>query len=459
MKVLLTGATGLVGREVGKELVRQGHHVFVVSRDRDRALREIPFPARVIEGNLAQEPLRDDSLQEVEAVIHLAGENISHGRWSSQRKRKIYDSRINSSKNLILTLAENKNIKTFISASAVGFYGDRGDEILNEFSCRGVGFLSEVCQDWEQPILVANRRVEGSSFRSVLLRFGMVLSPFGGALSKMMIPVRMGLAGCLGEGCQWMSWIHIDDLVQLILNCLTNKEAQGVINAVSPEAVTNKEFMFTVNQIFKKKMGPPLPAFILKAFLGEMSQILLYSQRVESLVIEKLGFKFKFPQLQKALEDVTLLWLDGAGVLCHEQYLPGSPEKNFIYFSEVKNFEQNILPEHKLKVEFLSAQKVELGTQIRYRVKVHNLLIHWVTEIKKWQPSVQFEASQVSGPYIKFQQVHRFEVMGEGTLVIDLIQFRLPLGFFGYLTFGYFILKEIDVFFQLRRRRLFQLKF
>ncbi len=459
MNVLLTGATGLVGKAVGKELVRQGHRVFVVSRDKDRAILDLPFPAHIIEGDLALEPLRDDRLLEVDSVIHLAGENIARRRWSSKQKRKIYDSRVKSSQNLLEALTENKNLRTFISASAVGFYGDRGDEVLTESSSRGHGFLSEVCQDWEQSLQLAQRKSRRAGFRPVILRFGLVLSPLGGALERMLMAVRLGLGGKIGQGRQWMSWIHIDDLVSLILMALTDPEVHGVINAVAPEAVTNSEFMKATATVFGKKLGPPVPRLFLKMALGEMSQLLLYSQRVQSEATAPLNFTFRFAQLRMALEDIFARGSGADEFFFSEQYLPYASEKIFPFFSEARNLERIIPRSMNFKVTKMSSNEIQRGTLITYRLKVRGIPIHWVTEISDWQPPQEFTDLQLKGPYSSWSHRHRFEAMSSGTLMTDVVRFRVPLGVLGRWVAAIWIRRELQSIFQFRREVVAEIRF
>ncbi|MFN9069084.1 MAG: TIGR01777 family oxidoreductase, partial [Bdellovibrionales bacterium] len=207
MKVLITGATGLIGQQLGIELVRQGYDLVVVSRNKSRAQLNLPFPAEVVEGDLMQGPL--ELPQDITAVIHLLGEGVADRRWSEEQKLQILDSRTKSSKNLLQSF--KKMPALWVQASAIGFYGDRADESLDESSEKGSGFLSDVCLQWES---AAEEALKKGALREVRARLGIVLSSQGGALAKMLTPFQAGVGGALGNGKQWMSWIHIRDAVR-----------------------------------------------------------------------------------------------------------------------------------------------------------------------------------------------------------------------------------------------------
>jgi uncharacterized protein len=303
MDILVTGARGFLGRAVAQALAKKGHRIFAVVRD-DKS-SSLPFPCQIIEGDLAQEPLSSEPLHSIQAVIHLAGENIAAGRWTKKRKRKIYDSRVRGTQNLILSLQESTKVRVFISMSAVGFYGDRGDEILTESSWRGEGFLSHVCQDWEQAVYIAERKKSFPECRYVVLRSGVVLGENGGMLKQLLPLFRRGLGLRLGGGQQWLSWIHIEDLIQLILTAVEDQQYSGTINAVAPQPITNQKFTEALAKQFSFRSRFSLPKGILRILFGEMSYLFLASQRVRSEVLEKSSFSFKYADIDTALAQIT----------------------------------------------------------------------------------------------------------------------------------------------------------
>ncbi len=240
----------------------------------------------------------------LDAVIHLAGESVGNGRWTSKRKTAIRNSRTQGTRKLIdalLAQPEEERPRTFISASAVGFYGNRDDEPLTETSKPGSGFLAELCIDWE-----AEARRYESVGRVVCLRIGMVLGPEGGALNKLLPLFRIGLGGTQGPGSQWMSWIHRKDLLELIEYLLQNKAIAGPINAVAPTPVTNAQFTRSLGRVLKRPALVPTPAFALRLALGEQACLVLDSQRASSKKIESFGFKFRFPSIDLALTDCLI---------------------------------------------------------------------------------------------------------------------------------------------------------
>ncbi|MBX3040998.1 MAG: TIGR01777 family oxidoreductase [Bdellovibrionaceae bacterium] len=299
MKVLMTGATGMVGRELGKALVAAGHQVVIISRDREKAAQKTPFPCEVIEGNLTEAPVSSHFLDEVEAVLHLMGEPIAEGRWTDEKKKKLVQTRVQATRNLRQSLGGRA--KVLVSTSAVGFYGDRGEELLTEETAPGADFLARLCVDWEQEA----QAFEKEGTRVVCLRLGMVLSKTGGALSEMMTPAKAGVAGPLGSGQQWMSWIHIEDLVRLYRQALEQQEMKGIYNAVAPDPVRNEDFMKCLTRLLHRPGFLRAPAFALKILFGEKSTVLLSSQRASGQRVLATGFSFHFSSLEKALSDLV----------------------------------------------------------------------------------------------------------------------------------------------------------
>ncbi len=299
MKILITGATGLIGRELTKQLIMSGYQVTVVSREKNKARLALPGIKEIIECNLSKEKIAAD-LNQFEGVIHLMGESVVSGRWNEKIKKEIYNSRILSTKNLVESFSRAP--KFFISASAIGIYGEGGDKILNEHSELGTDFLAKVCIDWETEAKKIHLRSQGNLTRSVQLRTGLVLSRHGGALAKMLPAFRLGIGGALGDGQHWMSWIHLQDLVRIICFAIENSEVAGAINAVSAVPERNIDFSKKLAKTFNRNLGPRMPRFVLKLLFGEKATILLSSQNVSSKKIESYGFKFNYQTLQEALK-------------------------------------------------------------------------------------------------------------------------------------------------------------
>jgi uncharacterized protein (TIGR01777 family) len=447
MKVLLTGATGLIGKELGKALVQRGNEVFVISRDAEKAREQLPFPCQIIEGNLSEGSLKNNSkLRLIDTVINLAGESIN-GRWNENKKRRIYESRILGTRHLIESLPVAPKI--FISASAIGYYGSAGDKEITEESVSGEDFLAQVCQDWEEELLTFSYGDGGSATRVVALRTGMVLSSRGGAMANLLPLFRRGMGGILGNGKQWMSWIHIQDAVGLILHALDTNSIRGPMNLVAPQPVTNEEFTQTLASVLNVGLAPRVPAFVLWAALGEMASLVLSSQRAIPQVALNTGYKFKYPELQKALEEVSNV--EKEELYESEQYLPWKPEKIFPFFSHAGNLAR-ITPA-SLGFEILSGtpDKIEKGSEIRYRLKIRGIPVNWKTVIKEWDPPYKFVDVQAEGPYKLWEHTHEFKPFGNGTLMTDRVRYSLPMGFLGNLVGGQLVRSEIERIFQYRR--------
>lgn len=300
MTILVTGATGFVGKQLVKTLVGRGNKVRVLTRNIAKAALALGDGAELIYWNTKQ-LIAKEHLEGVEAVFNLAGESIASGKWTKERKQEIYDSRVESTTLLFKSFQEAQiKPKVFVSTSAIGIYGDRGVEELSEDSSLSQDFLAQVCKDWEAAVSDYAFAVE----RTVILRVGIVLGKNGGALAKMLPPFKMFVGGPIGCGHQYMSWIHIDDLVGLYLRAMSDEQMQGVFNAVSPGAVTNKEFSKTLGKVLKRPALLCAPSVAIEKAFGEMSQILLDSQKVTPKRAKEANFSFSFDQLEPALRDI-----------------------------------------------------------------------------------------------------------------------------------------------------------
>ena len=295
MKLLISGSHGLVGNALIKALEAGGHEIF-------RLVRHAPESDSEIEWSPDRYSIALARLEGFDAVVHLAGESIASGRWNEEKKRKIRESRVKGTKLLSDALANlARPPRTFISASAIGYYGNRGDELLTETSPSGDDFLSRVCVEWEN--VTAHAAEKG--IRVVNTRFGIILDSNGGALAKMLTPFRMGVGGKIGNGKQWMSWIALDDVVGGIEYVLANETVKGPVNFVAPNPVTNAEFTKTLGRVLSRPTMFPIPAFGARLVFGEMADaLLLSSQRVEPIRMKEASYRFKYPELEPALSHI-----------------------------------------------------------------------------------------------------------------------------------------------------------
>jgi uncharacterized protein (TIGR01777 family) len=295
MKILITGASGLIGSALQKSLKEKGYEMLLASRSEPKHENEIQWSA---DTGFADEDL--PRLEGLDAVVHLAGENIAGLRWTDEKKKAIRDSRVHGTRTMIEAFARlEKKPEVFVSASAIGFYGDRQDDEMTETSSSGDTFLSEVCREWESE----SRRAEDMGIRTVLLRNGIVLSKDGGALATMLTPFKLGVGGVISSGKQWMSWVSLDDMVAVINFAIENEKLRGAVNVASPNPVTNEEFTKTLGEVLYRPTILPLPEFAVNLVFGEMGDALLIdSTKVIPKRLLDAGFKFEFSDLKAALE-------------------------------------------------------------------------------------------------------------------------------------------------------------
>lgn len=294
MRALVTGATGFIGRH----LVAQIAEPVVLSRDPSHA-REVLGDVEVHRWAPEAGPPPAEAFGGVEAVFHLAGEPVAQGRWTAAKKHRIRESRVAGTSRLVERLASlDRRPRVLVSASAVGYYGSRGDELLDEAAAAGDDFLAEVCRAWE----AASAPARSLGLRVVNPRIGIVLGADGGALAKMLLPFKLGLGGRLASGNQWMPWIHVDDLVGLLVHAVRHDQIDGPLNAVAPAPVTNRRFTSTLAAVLRRPAVLPAPALGLRLVLGQFAEVLLASQRVEPGLAQRTGYAFRYPELKPALE-------------------------------------------------------------------------------------------------------------------------------------------------------------
>lgn len=299
MKILASGANGVIGAALIPSLQTAGHEVVRMVRATKSQNQSKPIPHIVWNPEAGRIDRKD--LEGIDAIINLGGEPIAQ-RWTAEKKTKIRNCRVDGTRAIAAAIAAmDRPPQVWINASAIGYYGDRGSELLTERSTAGAGFLAEVCEEWEAATGPASQR----GVRVVLLRTGMVLSRSGGALEKMLLPFQLGLGGQLGSGRQYMSWIAIEDQVSIIHHIIENSSLSGPVNAVAPNPATNIEFTRTLGRGLKRPTLFPVPSFAVKFAFGEMGKAaLLSSARVEPQRLLETGFRFQYPSLEGALRQV-----------------------------------------------------------------------------------------------------------------------------------------------------------
>ena len=298
--VLVSGGTGFIGSRVCTALHEQGDTVHVLSRNPTRAATKLKSARAVYGWNPETEKLPSEATSDVKAVVHLAGETIA-GRWNSEKKRRIRDSRILSTRNLVESFAGlPTKPDVLVCASAIGYYGDSGDEHFTEMSPAGTDFLAEVCQEWETEA----QKADAFGIRVVMVRIGLVLGLGGGLLTQVLPPFKMGIGGILGSGRQWMSWIHVDDVVGIVMHALENEEIRGPLNATAPVPVRNVEFTKTLGTVLRRPTLFPVPTFGLRLLMGEFADFVVLSQNVLPEKTEVSGYEFHHRTLESALRDL-----------------------------------------------------------------------------------------------------------------------------------------------------------
>jgi uncharacterized protein (TIGR01777 family) len=455
MKILITGATGFVGRRLIETLMTSGYEdIRILTRNKNKCIENKEFPIDVFEWNPLTNYIEVGALDGVDHIIHLAGEGVADGRWNSKKKEMILSSRVKGTKTLINAIERSGTIPTkFISASAIGIYGNRFTEALDTDSSLGSDYLANVCKKWEK--LCLNHNING--MKSICLRVGIVLGEGGGALSKMLPPFKAGVAGRLGSGDQYMSWIHIDDLVSQMIFLIENETNEQIFNGVSPTPVTNSDFTKTLGSVLHRPTIFPVPSFALKLLFGEMSQILLNSQNVIPANFIKNGYKYKYTNLKDALENILEHSLKGEQVLKRYQWVSKGPDEVFSFFSDETNLEE-ITPNYlNFKVVKKSTPELTEGTLIDYKLKVRGLPMKWRSRINSFVTQKSFVDEQIHGPYSKWHHTHEFFPLSKGTLMKDNIIYKVPMGPFGHILSKLFINRDLNNIFKFRRTKINQL--
>jgi uncharacterized protein (TIGR01777 family) len=301
-KIIITGATGLIGKQLSKDLHVKGYELCIFTREPEKSTKVLPYATSHVKWDINHPESWSKHINGANGIINLAGASIGDKRWTDKRKQVILNSRINGTAKLVEAVLKLDNPpKVFINASAIGYYADNGDKEVDETYPAGSGFLSEVCRQWEeaaQPVSAKSRLVIG--------RFGIVLSKEGGALAKMLTPYKFYIGGPIGNGRQWQSWIHIQDLCGLIIWALENENISGVLNFTAPNPVRMDNFSKILGNVMHKPSFFRVPEFVLKLMMGESSEIVLKGNKILPKRVLELGYKYYFEDLQSALSDLMI---------------------------------------------------------------------------------------------------------------------------------------------------------
>jgi uncharacterized protein (TIGR01777 family) len=451
MRILMTGATGLIGRELGKALVARGDTLVCLVRDLNAARRRLPFPAMCHAWDHTR-PVPPAALHGVDAVLNLAGEPVADTRWTPAKKALIRDSRVQGTQQIVrAVLQHGPGLSTFVQGSASGYYGERGDERLAAASSPGRGFLADVVQAWEAELQgLARQRPQ---LRVPVVRTGIVLARQGGALAEMLPMFKLSLAGPLGTGRQWMSWIHLDDIVALFLDAL-DRAPSGILEGVAPQPATNRQFTQSLCRSLGVVQNLPAPALAIQALFGERAAVVLGSTRVEPMATQASGFSFHFETVQAALDDLLAPLRGGVSVHVWEQWLPHAAEHVWPFFGDANNLESITPPFLAFRVLGLSTPEIGAGTLIDYRLKLNGIPFPWQTRIDTWDPPRRFIDLQAKGPYTLWHHTHDFMPLAGGTLMRDTVRYRLPAGWLGALAGGRKVDGDVARIFDYRSRKI-----
>jgi uncharacterized protein (TIGR01777 family) len=467
-KVVLTGATGLIGVEVLRALLLRGVEVLALTRDPKKALEKTGLPAQWLawESHRAAFPLLD--LDGVDAVIHLSGESVGEGKWTLERKKEILDSRVESTSQIVKAFENTppaNRPKVFLCASAIGVFGDtsassepdhawaESDEIPvgdpNPVLLQtGAAFLAGVTREWEKEAL----KVEALGVRTVRLRTGIVLDPTAGALGKLIPIFSSGGGGPSGSGKQWMSWIHLQDQVNAILFAMDHPSVSGALHLTAPEPARNSEFAKVLGEVLHRPSFLPAPGAALRAGLGEMADLVLGGQKVVPSQLLASGFVFHYSDLRSALENLCGGVRRNATLKRDRLWVKRSVGEVFEFFCDEKNLEAITPPWLNFKVLGKSTPQIELGTLIDYKLSLHGVPMKWRTEIAVWERDRVFVDQQLRGPYRQWHHTHRFTPMLGGTLIEDEVAYKLPIGMLGHLVAGAYVRKDVGMIFDYRRK-------
>jgi len=447
MHVLVTGATGFIGRSLVPSLIQRGHTVTAWVRNPDRARALIGGDVRLVGA-------RDDAalartIESVDGVINLAGEPVAMTRWTAARRSSLTSSRVDTTRLLVDAIARaNRRPSVLVSASAIGVYGDAGDAECRENAPAGAGFLADLCVAWEREA----QRANALGVRVAIPRIGVVLGAEGGALAPMLPAFRLGLGGPIAGGRQWLSWIHLDDMVGVLVSMLEDKRWSGAVNAVAPGAVRNVDFARALGAAVHRPAVLPLPGAALRLALGESAQVVTASQRVVPARLHAGGFRFAHPELAGALQEVLGLVntvdiarassdaVKGARFQLRQSALLDAPlHEVFPFFARAENL--GLITPSWTAFRILKAPpEMSVDARIDYTIKLNGIPMRWRTRIAVWEPATpggttaRFVDSQERGPYSLWWHEHRFEAVGDKTLMSDTVHYTLPLGPLGWIA-------------------------
>ncbi len=445
----VTGATGFIGNALVQALRARGDRVRALVRDPQNAKLGDAVEAQRVDLMRAVDPMAVSGL---DAVIHLAGETVG-GRWTAEKKNAIESTRVLGTRNLVAALrAAKQPPRVLVSASASGYYGDRGDEPLLESSPPGDDFLARVCVGWESE--AAATRAYG--LRVVSVRLGLVFAAGGGALQPMLAPFRWGAGGPLGSGRQWWPWIHRDDAVALFLHVLDREDLDGAVNGVAPDVANNARFARELGRALGRPAVAPAPGFALKTVLGEFAESILASQLMLAAKAEDSGFEWRHPSLEEALLSIFESGRSPAREHFEQEQVVGADlPRVAAFFQDAANLGRLTPPRYRWQ-ELRPPGDVRTGTVLEHSFRMHGLPVRWQSLITRWHKDRGFTDVQLRGPFAWWRHRHAFASRGDGTLVSDTVDYALPFAPLSGVALP-LVRRDLEESFRYRKRRIAEL--
>lgn len=450
-KILMMGGSGFIGSSIAEGLAGEGWQIHLLTRNASEHRWHTSFPCSLFEWDKNEIPFA--ALKGVTAVINLAGQPIADKPWTPSYKAEILNSRINAVEALKRALMRHGvNPEVIIQASAIGYYGFDQKGELNEASRAGSGFLSETCQAWEK------KAQELSTFsRLCIARIGLVLGWSGGAFPNLHDVYCSGLGAVLGKGNQWMNWIHITDVVNFFKQALLQESYAGIFNLVAPEGSPNKVFHKELSKYTPSLSSIKAPKVALKIVLGQRAALVLEGACIRPQRLQDLDFKFNFPSLADCLKNLfTNSIHTQAHVLEFRQWLPLSSQETWKFIATAENLEKITPPWLQFKVLKSSTAELGKGSTIDYELKLRGLPLKWKSLVSHWQPTKAFVDEQISGPYKLWHHRHLFSQLANGTLIVDRVEYQLPLFPVGEVGFS-FVKKDLLKIFKFRQKKMAEL--
>jgi len=459
MRVLIAGATGFIGRALVSRLRRDGHSVVAWARSETSALSLLGTDVDVISTAAGQDPLTH-ALSQCDAVVNLAGEPILGKRWTAARRTVLRESRVGVTAQLVSAIeAANPRPRVLVSGSAVGFYGSRGSEVLDESSASRGDFLSRLCLDWE----TAAQRATTFGVRVVTLRTGVVLGRGGGALAQMLPPFKAGVGGPIGSGRQYFPWIHLRDLAELIVTAVRDDRYAGPVNAVAPDLVTSKRFARALGHALRRPSVLPTPPAALRAIFGDAAIVLLASQRAEPSAARRNGFVWQFPSIDAALTDVvrgdsvnivrvTTPPSNVAGatyVLTASTEISAPADQVFAFFCRPGNL--GLITPAPMQFRVVGhVPQLSDGATIEYQMRFGPIPVRGRIRITGWNPPRSYVDVQEAGPYRVWRHEHHFAPNGPTTTLDDRVYYAPRLGALSGIINRWLIAPHLREFFRYR---------